>query len=165
MRRGAQIIQRSRQNLKILGARRVKCCKCHAEDPFMFGVTVQNSVAMAALHPGFAHPWLCVWPICLPKYVMPSVHYVCHHTRAIQTSLAVILLVYIINVASVWKVCCLLSALQYFGTNIKWRWYRSQLKRKLVYYVLITQKVIQERDSNGITVNQGLEKTHAWFKR
>ena len=164
MRRGAQIIQRSRQHLKILGTRRVKCFKCHAEDPFMFGFTVQNPVAMATLRPGFVHPWLCVWPICLPKYVMTSVHYVRHHTRDIQTSLAAILLVYIINFASVWKVCYLLSAIQYFGTNIKWRWYRSQLTRKLVYHVLTMQKIIQERDSNGITVNQGFEKIRAWFK-
>jgi hypothetical protein len=47
---------RSRQRLKILGARSVKCFKCHAEDPFTSGVTVQNSVAMAALRPGFVHP-------------------------------------------------------------------------------------------------------------
>jgi hypothetical protein len=41
----------------------------------MLGATVQNSVAMAALRPGFVHTWLCVWPICLPKYVVPSVRY------------------------------------------------------------------------------------------
>jgi len=103
----------------------------------------------SALRQGFVHPWLCVWPIRLPKYVMPSVHYVRHHTRAIQTSLAAILSVYIINVASVWEVCYLLSAVQYFGTNIKWLWYHSQLARKLVYHVRITQKMVQVRDSNG----------------
>jgi len=99
---------------------------------------------MAALRLGFVHPWLCVWPVRLPKCVMPSVHYVRHHTRAIQTSLAAILLVYIINVASVWKVCYLLSAVQRFGANIKWRWYRSQLKRNLVYHILITQQLYKK---------------------
>jgi hypothetical protein len=50
---------------------------------------------------------------------------------------------------------------QYFGNIIKWRWYRSQLTRKRVF---IAQKIVQERDSNGITVNQGFEKIRAWFK-
>ena len=95
---------------------------------------------------------------------MPIVHYLRHHTRAIQSSLAADLLVYLINLASVRKVCYRLSAVQYFGTNITWRWYRSQLEHKLVYHVLITQKIINERDSNGIMVNQGFEKIRAWFK-
>jgi hypothetical protein len=115
MGRGAEIIQSSRHHLKILGTRRVEWSKCHAEDPLMFGATVPNSVAMAALRPGFVHPWLCVWPICLPKYVVPSVHYLRHQKRTIQTSLATILSVYIINVASVSKVCYLLSAYIFRG--------------------------------------------------
>jgi len=131
--------------------------------PFMFGVTTKFS-RHGDLEPGICAPLVCVWLVCLPKYAMPSVHYVRHHTRVIQTSLAAILLVYIINVASVWKVCYPLSAVQYFGTNIKWRWYHSPLTHKLVYHVLITQKIIQERDSSGITVSEGSEKILAWFK-
>ena len=94
--------------------------------PFMFGATTKF-IRHGDFAPGICAPLVCVWPVCLPKYVMPSVHYIRHHTRVIQTSLAAIFLVYIINVASVWKVCYLLSAVQHFGTNIKWRWYRSPL--------------------------------------
>jgi hypothetical protein len=43
-RTGAQILQKSRSHLKILGARRVTCSKSHTADPQMLGATVQNLV-------------------------------------------------------------------------------------------------------------------------
>jgi hypothetical protein len=141
MRRGAQIIQRSRQHLKILGARRLKCFKCHAEDPFIFGVTVQNSVAIC-FAPGICAPLVMrmAYPLTKIHNAKRSLRTSSHtgHTDLISRNLVGL---YIINIASVWKVCYLLSALQYFGTNIKWLWYHSQLTRKLVHQVLITQEM------------------------
>jgi len=43
-RTGAQILQKSRSHLKILGTRRVTCSKSHTEDPQTLGATVQNLV-------------------------------------------------------------------------------------------------------------------------
>jgi len=43
-RMGAQILQKSRSHLKILGARRVICSKSHTVDPQTLGATVQNLV-------------------------------------------------------------------------------------------------------------------------
>jgi len=50
---GAQIIQRSRQHLKILGTRRVKCFKCHTRSCL---ASLQNLIVMATLRPEFVHP-------------------------------------------------------------------------------------------------------------
>ena len=63
--------------------------------PFMFGVTTKFN-RHGDFAPRICAPLVCVWPACLPKYAMPSVHYVRHHTRVIQTSLVASLLVYII---------------------------------------------------------------------
>ena len=50
----SRILQRS--NLKILGARRARRRKFHAEDQQVLGVTAQNYVDGATWSPGFAHP-------------------------------------------------------------------------------------------------------------
>jgi hypothetical protein len=52
----------------------------------------------------------------------------------------------------------------FFGTKIKWRWYRSQLTRKLEYHVLVKPKIMEVRDSSCVTANQGFEKIRACFK-
>jgi hypothetical protein len=50
--RGAQIFQKSRSHLKILGARRVTWSKFRTEDPQILGATVQNLVARDFCTPG-----------------------------------------------------------------------------------------------------------------
>jgi len=53
--KGAQIFQKSRSHLKILGARRVIWSKFHTEDPQILGVIVEKVVARATWYPGFVH--------------------------------------------------------------------------------------------------------------
>jgi hypothetical protein len=51
--RGAQIFQKSRSQLKILGIRRITSSKFHTEDPQILGATAQNVVATTTRSPGF----------------------------------------------------------------------------------------------------------------
>ena len=52
----AQIFQKSRSDLKILGARRVTCSRLHTEGPQISGDTMQNLVAQTTWRPAFVHP-------------------------------------------------------------------------------------------------------------
>jgi hypothetical protein len=53
---GAQIFQKPRSCLKVLGARRVMLSKFHTEDLQILGATLQNSVTMVTWRLGFVHP-------------------------------------------------------------------------------------------------------------
>jgi hypothetical protein len=55
--RGAQISQKSRCHLKILGDNRMTRTKLHTNDPQISGATVSNWVGCKACSPGFVHPW------------------------------------------------------------------------------------------------------------
>jgi hypothetical protein len=56
-RKSAQITQRSKSHLKIVGARRVTLSKFHSKDPPILGATIQNWDAKATWHPALVHPW------------------------------------------------------------------------------------------------------------
>ena len=63
---GAQLIQKLRSSLKLLGVRWVTWSKFHTEDPRTLGTTIQNLVTMTTLTTGFVHPWyICPLPIPL----------------------------------------------------------------------------------------------------
>jgi hypothetical protein len=53
--RGAQISQKSRSHLKILGVGNITCSKFHTVDTQILGATVQNSVASVIWYPGLVH--------------------------------------------------------------------------------------------------------------
>jgi hypothetical protein len=53
--RDAQLFQKSKRHLKILGARRMTHSKFNNKDPQLLGATVQNSVAMATSFPRCVH--------------------------------------------------------------------------------------------------------------
>jgi hypothetical protein len=54
--RGAQIFQKSRSHLKILGARRVMWSKFHNENPETLCATAENLCVTASWPPGVVHP-------------------------------------------------------------------------------------------------------------
>jgi len=55
----AQIFQKYRSHLKVLGTRRVTCSKFRTEDTQILGDTVKKLVARATWKLGFGHP--CLW--------------------------------------------------------------------------------------------------------
>jgi hypothetical protein len=55
--KGTEIFEKSSSHLRILNARRMTCWKCHTEDPWTLGVTVQSLIAMATWCLGF--PRIC----------------------------------------------------------------------------------------------------------
>jgi hypothetical protein len=48
--------KKSRRHFKVLGARRVNCCKFRDEKPQTLRATVQNLVTTATWRAGFVHP-------------------------------------------------------------------------------------------------------------
>jgi hypothetical protein len=81
--RSAQIFQKSRSYLKILGARRVTWSKFHSEEPQILGAMVQNLVAWATWHQGFMYPCGWIRQYCLvhphvnnrsPVHSRPGIH-------------------------------------------------------------------------------------------
>ena len=55
---GAQLFQKFRSHLKILGSRKVTWSKFRNDDPQTLGVTILNLHATATRNPGFVHSWL-----------------------------------------------------------------------------------------------------------
>jgi hypothetical protein len=52
---GAQIFEKSRSHLKILGVRRVTWCTFHTQDPQILDTTIQNFFATATWLPGYVN--------------------------------------------------------------------------------------------------------------
>ena len=59
--RSAKIFQKSRNRLKIPGARRMTKSKFHSEEPQILGTTMQNLVTTVTWHPAIVHA--CMWII------------------------------------------------------------------------------------------------------
>lgn len=62
--RSIKIFQKSRNHLKIPGARRMTRSKFYSEEPQTLGTTIQNLVTTVTWHPTIVHPcmnviWLC----------------------------------------------------------------------------------------------------------
>ena len=54
--RGAQIVQKSSNHLKILGTRRVAWSMFHTQNSQILGAIIENLVALVSWHPGFGYP-------------------------------------------------------------------------------------------------------------
>jgi hypothetical protein len=80
--RNAQIIQKYRSHLKIVGARRVTCSKFNTDDPLVLGAIMQNLFATATWRPGCFTPlgkimetWalFCNWKRKFKKHLLKTV--------------------------------------------------------------------------------------------
>jgi hypothetical protein len=64
--------KKSKSHLKILGARRVRCCKFYAGDPQILGAIIQNLVAtpcrLGCVRPWFTRNFTCVFAALYPPY-------------------------------------------------------------------------------------------------
>jgi hypothetical protein len=63
--RGAQIFKKSRNHVKLLGARRVIWSKFHNEGPHILCATEQKLFARAIWRPGFVRPCFLWTPACV----------------------------------------------------------------------------------------------------
>lgn len=123
----------------------------------MLGATIRNSFSMVVLRPGFVRRWLCV-------YVVQAFITYCRQTQTIQTSYSRNLVGLHNNVAYLSRICYLLSAVQYFGSD---NVVAISLQADTLAGIprsFFTQNIIKVQDSNGVPANQGLEKIRASFK-
>ena len=67
--RPAQIVQKCRNHIDIVGVRRVTQSKSHTKYLQLSGTTIQNLVTIVTWHPGFVHPGYV-----LIKYLLQSPH-------------------------------------------------------------------------------------------